>query len=78
MSYPYPEDRTREKRNKGEQPYKDAREEMRESEAALQTEAEAYGEAHQGDLSDEERRERLEAEAAASMREVGRERLGEG
>ncbi|MCC7023150.1 MAG: hypothetical protein IT338_09990 [Thermomicrobiales bacterium] len=78
MSYPYPEDRTREKRNKGEQPYKDAREEMRESEAALQTEAEAYGEAHQRDLTDEELRERLEAEATASMREVGRERLGEG
>lgn len=77
MSYPYPEDRTREKRDKGEQPYKDAREEMRESEAALQTEAEAYGEARR-DLTDEEQRERLEAEAAASMHEVGRERLGEG
>jgi hypothetical protein len=73
VSYPYPQDRNRDNREKGEQPYKAAREAMAENEAILQTEAEAYGETHQ-QRSDEERLERLEHLAAAGMREVGDER----
>ena len=35
MSYPYPQDRTRDKRTKGEEPYEDAREALAENEAEL-------------------------------------------
>jgi hypothetical protein len=44
MSYPYPQDRHRDRKEKGEQPYKDAKEAMAQEEAQLQTEAEAFGE----------------------------------
>jgi hypothetical protein len=50
MSYPYPEDRTRQKRTKGEQPYKDAREKLNTEQVELQDEAEEYGEAKAGEL----------------------------
>ena len=46
MSYPYPQDRHRDRKEKGEQPYKDAREAMSQNEAGLQAEAEAFGEEH--------------------------------
>jgi hypothetical protein len=36
MSYPYPEDRTREKRNKGDQPYEDDREAYAEKQARIE------------------------------------------
>jgi hypothetical protein len=35
MSYPYPQDRTRDKRTKGDEPYEDAREAYGESEAEI-------------------------------------------
>ena len=35
MSYPYPQDRTRDKRTKGEEQYEDAREAYGETEAAI-------------------------------------------
>jgi hypothetical protein len=73
MSYPYPQDRRREQREKGEQPYKDAREVMAEQEADLKAEAEEYGEARAAE-GDEERMHRLKAEAEESMREVGVDR----
>jgi hypothetical protein len=73
VSYPYPQDRNRERREKGEQPYKDAREAMTEKEATIQAEAEAYGEIHQR-RAEEERAEHLEDVATASMRKVGAER----
>lgn len=73
MSYPYPQDRHRDRREKGEQPYKDAREEMRERETQLQTEAEAFGELRlrPGDESD---LANLEEEAAERMREINASR----
>jgi hypothetical protein len=70
MSYPYPQDRSRDRREKGEEPYRTAREEMGEQEAELRTEAEAFGEEHQRP-SDEERIEDMEEEAEARLREVG-------
>jgi len=73
MSYPYPQDRHRDRKEKGEQPYKDAREAMSRSEAELKTEAEAYGEEHLR-LSDAERTEQFEAEARDRLAEVGDER----
>jgi hypothetical protein len=72
MSYPYPQDRSRDRREKGEEPYRTAREEMGEQEAELKTEAEAFGEERQRP-SGEERIEDMEAEAEARLREVGEE-----
>jgi hypothetical protein len=69
MSYPYPQDRNRDRREKGEQPYADARREMTESEARLQTDAEAFGEAHQ-ERTAEERAEDLQAEAADLLKRI--------
>ena len=73
MSYPYPQDRHRDRKEKGEQPYKDAREAMSQNEAHIQAEAEAFGEEHLRQ-TDEERMEQLESEAPARLREVGADR----
>lgn len=72
MSYPYPQDRHRDRKEKGEQPYKDAREAMTQQQAELQGEAEGYGEAHLRE-TDEERVARLEEAAADRLNEVGEE-----
>ena len=73
MSYPYPQDRHRDRQEKGEQPYKDAREAMSQNEAGIQAEAEAFGE-EKLDRTDEERMGQLESEAPALLREVGASR----
>ncbi len=73
MSYPYPQDRHLDRKEKGDQPYKDAREAMSQNEASIQAEAEAFGEEHLRQ-TDEERMEHLEAEAPALLREVGADR----
>ncbi len=73
MSYPYPQDRHRDRREKGEQPYKDAREEMREQEAQLQTEAEAFGESHLRP-GDEPDIANLEVEVEERIREINASR----
>jgi len=66
MSYPYPQDRHRDRKEKGEQPYQDAKEAMAQQEARIQSEAEAFGEAHRGES---------EEELAARLAEQGQERL---
>jgi hypothetical protein len=76
MSYPYPQDRHRDRKEKGEQPYKDAKESMTQSDAQLQTEAEAYGEARR-DESEAEREDRIAAELAERLREVNSEMSAE-
>jgi hypothetical protein len=73
VSYPYPQDRHRDRKEKGEQPYKDAREAMSQTEANLQAEAEAFGEEKQ-QVTEAERLEELETEAVTRLREVGRDR----
>ncbi len=73
MSYPYPQDRHLDRKEKGEQPYKDAREAMSQNEASIQAEAEAFGEEHLRQ-TDEERVEQLESEATALLRKVGADR----
>ena len=73
MSYPYPQDRHRDRREKGEQPYKDAREAMTEQESRLQAEAEEFGETHSRP-GEAPSIEDLEAAAEASMREVNADR----
>jgi hypothetical protein len=73
MSYPYPQDRHLDRKEKGEQPYKDAREAMSQNEASIQAEAEAFGEEHLRQ-TDEERLEQLESEAPDLLRNVGASR----
>jgi hypothetical protein len=73
MSYPYPQDRHLDRKEKGEQPYKDAREAMSQNEAGMQAEAEAFGEEHLHQ-TEEERMEQLESEAPALLRKVGADR----
>ena len=73
MSYPYPQDRHLDRKEKGEQPYKDAREAMSQNEASIQAEAEAFGEEHLRQ-TDEERLEHLESEAPSLLRKVGADR----
>ena len=72
MSYPYPQDRHLDRKEKGEQPYKDAKEAMSQNEAQIQTEAEAFGEAHR-DETEEERNRRLATEAERELRKVNEE-----
>ena len=73
MSYPYPQDRHRDRKDQGEQPYKDAREVMSQQEAEVQAEAEAFGEAVQ-QRTNEERDADLEERAVARLRKVGESR----
>ena len=73
MSYPYPQDRHLDRKEKGDQPYKDAREAMSQNEADIQAEAEAFGEEHLRQ-TDEERMEQLESEAPDLLRKVGSSR----
>jgi hypothetical protein len=73
MSYPYPQDRHLDRKEKGEQPYKDAREAMSQNDASIQAEAEAFGEEHLRQ-TDEERLEQLESEAPDVLRKVGASR----
>jgi hypothetical protein len=73
MSYPYPQDRHLDRKEKGDQPYKDAREAMAQNEASIQAEAEAFGEEHLRQ-TDEERMEQLESEAPDLLRNVGASR----
>ena len=69
MSYPYPQDRHRNRREKGDQPYKDAKETFTESAAQQQAEAEAFGEAHAAE-SDEERASRQQEAAQQAIEDV--------
>jgi len=73
MSNPYPQDRHLDRKEKGEQPYKDAREAMSQNEVNIQAEAEAFGEENLRQ-TDEERLEQLEAEAPELLRKVGANR----
>ncbi len=66
MSYPYPQDRHRDRREKGDQPYKDAKEAFSEAEALRQAEAEAFGEMHAAE-NEEERAARQQREAEEAI-----------
>lgn len=64
MSYPYPQDRHRDRKEKGDQPYKDAKEAFSEAEARQQARAEAFGESR-ADEDEAERAARQQREAEA-------------
>ena len=70
MSYPYPQDRHIDRKEKGEQPYKDAKEAMAQQNVQIQERAEAYGEAR---ANEEERTERVEHEMEERFAEIGEE-----
>ena len=72
MSYPYPQDRHLDRKEKGDQPYQDAKEAMAQSHAQIQGDAEAFGEARR-DESEEDRVARLAAEMEQRLRDVNRE-----
>ncbi len=72
MSYPYPQDRHLDRKEKGDQPYQDAKEAMSQTQASIQGEAEAFGEAHR-DETDQERKARLAADAQERLRRVNEE-----
>lgn len=72
MSYPYPQDRHRDRKEEGEQPYKDAAEAFGQKEAELDGEAGA-DDPQRDDRSLEERRTDLEREAERRLDQVGDE-----
>ncbi len=69
MSDFYPQDRHRDRKEEGEQPYKDARETLSENEAELRNRADEpwIAAEHEGD---EARAERLKSEAEDRLKEV--------
>ncbi len=70
MSFPHPQDHNRGRRERGEQTYRAARQAMTETDASMQAEAEAFGEARRT-MTEEERIDNLKADAIESMRHVG-------
>lgn len=72
MSYPYPQNRHKDRRDKGDQPYKDAKESMRENEAELQENTDQNPDLGSG-LSDEEQTALQEEAAEQRLAEVGKE-----
>ncbi len=68
MSYPYPQDRHRDRKEEGDQPYKDAAEAYAEKQAELQRKAGA---------EDPQRDDRDEAERIADLERDAEERLDE-
>ena len=85
MSHPYPQDRNRDRREKGEQPYKEAKEAFAQTESDLQRDAEAFGEAEQRErtetlrtASEADRKKLLEAEMNDQLEETNQELMSEG
>jgi hypothetical protein len=72
MSYPYPQDRNRDRREKGEQPYQDAKESLAESEADIRSHA-SRDEEEAALLNEDEREELQEQQASERFREIGEE-----
>ena len=70
MSYPYPQDRHIDRKEKGEQPYKDAKEAMAQQKAEIREQAEAFGEAR---ADEQERTARVEQEMEERFAEIGNE-----
>jgi hypothetical protein len=76
MSYPYPQDRHRDRKEEGEQPYKDAREAMAQEAAEIQAGAESFGESREAD-SNEAGVEDLQERVEERLRDVGESRREE-
>jgi hypothetical protein len=72
MSMPYPQDRHRDRKEKGDQPYKDAKETFTETEAQLRDKAPGQ-EDPDALLSQEERTALQEQQAADRLGKIGDE-----
>ncbi|MBA2469576.1 MAG: hypothetical protein H0V37_09245 [Chloroflexia bacterium] len=70
MSLPYPHDRARARQEDGEQPFKDAREALNESEADLGRKAPADDGAGDSE-SEDQRHARQEADASERLGDIG-------
>ena len=73
MAFRTPDTVPNERTTKGEQPYKDNREEMAQKESALRTEAEELGEPRKQE-SGEDRRARMESDAEERFEEIQEDR----
>ncbi|CAA9548662.1 MAG: hypothetical protein AVDCRST_MAG49-1585 [uncultured Thermomicrobiales bacterium] len=73
MSYPYPQDRHRDRREKGEQPYKDAKESLTQSSATIQAQEETFGADLRDKLAETENANRPSAETLSLMEQAGNE-----
>jgi hypothetical protein len=69
MSYPYPQDRHRDRKEKGEQPYKDAKEAMAQQEAEVEGQITAQNAPDIGPTSTDE----ISDEANERLRRVNEE-----
>jgi hypothetical protein len=70
MSYPYPQDRNRERNEKAEQPYDEAKESLAESEAEIRSHA-PRDEQESALRTEEERQELQEQQAEERFRVIG-------
>jgi len=75
MSYPYPQDRHRDRKEKGDQPYKDAKESLAGSEAEIRAHA-AWEDGESSLLTEDERQELQEQQAGERFRKIGEETEG--
>lgn len=72
MSYPYPQDRHRDRKEKGDQPYKDATEALTQKEAELEEQASVPYDEREGETIEEQEQaaqERFEDIADESSRD---------
>jgi len=72
MSYPYAQDRHIDRKEKGEQPYKDAKEAMARQNVEIEEQAEAFGEARSSGNEDE-RNARVESDMEERFAKIGDE-----
>ena len=77
MSYPYPQDRARDKRTKGDEPYEDAREAFGENEAEIRRTA-PQGREQRPERTDEEQAHDAEERFEKIGEDVGGERAKDG
>jgi hypothetical protein len=73
MSYPYPQDRHRDRQEKGDQPYKDAREALAQQGASMRAQEEAQGDEFRGRMEETEGATRPSEETLELMRQAGDE-----
>lgn len=77
MSYPYPQDRHRDRKEEGEQPYAGDKEVFAQARAQQSVEAEEWGERHlrgSEDGSEQSLQDNLQDAAIEAQREIERER----
>lgn len=79
MSYPYPQDRHLDRKEKGDEPYASSKETFAQARSRQETEAEAWGEANQRPAEDDEAslEENLRSAAQDVHRSLDQEQIGD-